>query len=318
MTLLQWVGRQGHPDVAATLVHRSECFNGWYYVSPTPRLLRQMPRPHIEFIHAQQLPWGAAPFAQRDWAGAQAKRLSQDPASGACSLLLRLPAGFAATATPESRSFECFVIDGSARLDAAPLGLDAYADVPAAASSVRLCSEHGAVLLAFFGATGLAPPAEQPPAQPRIIDTHNTPWTRHDIDPSVQFLNLSHKVLRHDPASGEKTLLLSTGAQTHPHEWREARLLHECAEEMYLLGGDIIGERGAMYEGAYFWRPPGCWHGPFGSRRGSLSVIRFAEGHHRNIWSEDVQPFVLEPAHAPELPEALRSSAGTPFIPNRY
>jgi Domain of unknown function (DUF4437) len=278
-----------------------------------------MSRPHIEFLHAQQLPWGAAPFEQADWAGASAKVLSRDPDSGACSMLLRLPTGFAATATPQSRSFECFVIDGSAQLDAAPLGLDAYADVPAGASTVRLGSERGAVLLAFFGRVRTASPsADVPSADVRVIDTHNAPWTRHDIDPSVQFLNLSHKVLRHDSASGEKTLLLSTGAQTHPHDWREARLMHECAEEMYLLGGDIIGERGAMYEGAYFWRPPGRWHGPFGSRRGSLSLIRFAEGHHRNIWSDDVQPFVLEPAHAPELPEALWSLAGAPFIPNRY
>jgi hypothetical protein len=273
-----------------------------------------MSRPHIEFLHAQQLPWGAAPLAPRDWASASAKLLSRDPDSGACSLLLRLPAGFAATATPESRPFECLVIDGSAQLDEVPLGLDAYADVPAGASATRLGSERGAVLLAFFGPAEPAPS----PAEARSIDTHNMPWTRHDIDPSVQFLNLSHKVLRHDPVSGEKTLLLSTGAQTHPHDWREARLMHECAEEMYLLGGDIIGERGAMYEGAYFWRPPGRWHGPFGSRRGSLSLIRFAEGHHRNIWSEDVQPFVLEPAHAPELPDALRPTAGAPFIPNRY
>jgi hypothetical protein len=273
-----------------------------------------MSRPHIEFLHAQQLPWGTAPLAPRDWASASAKLLSRDPDSGACSLLLRLPAGFAATATPESRPFECLVIDGSALLDEVPLGLDAYADVPAGASATRLGSERGAVLLAFFGPAEPAPS----PAEARSIDTHNMAWTRHDIDPSVQFLNLSHKVLRHDPVSGEKTLLLSTGAQTHPHDWREARLMHECAEEMYLLGGDIIGERGAMYEGAYFWRPPGRWHGPFGSRRGSLSLIRFAEGHHRNIWSEDVQPFVLEPAHAPELPDALRPTAGAPFIPNRY
>jgi Domain of unknown function (DUF4437) len=276
-----------------------------------------MPRPHIEFLHAQQLPWGAAPFADWDRRGAAAKLLSLDPVSGACSLLLRLPAGFVATATPQSRPLECFVLDGAVQIGTATLGLDAYADVPAGAGELDLASPSGAVLLAFFGVVAETPPLSAS-AGLRVIDTHNTPWTRHDIDPSVQFLNLSHKVLRHDPVTGEKTLLLSTGAQTHPHGWREARLMHECAEEMYLLGGDIIGERGAMYEGAYFWRPPGLWHGPFGSRRGSLSLIRFAEGHHRNIWSDDVQPFVLEPPHAPELPDELRAAAGAPFNPPRF
>jgi hypothetical protein len=142
--------------------------------------------------------------------------------------------------------------------------------------------------------------------------------TSHDIDPAVQFLRLSHKVLRHVPATGEKTLLLSTGAQTHPRDWREARLAHDCVEEMYLLGGDIIGERGTMYEGAYFWRPPGEWHGPFGSRRGSLSLIRFVDGHHHNRWSEDVHAFVLEPAHAPTLPPELQEIAGTAWEPPRF
>ena len=279
-----------------------------------------MSRPHIEFLHAQQLPWGAAPFDDWGAGGATAKLLSRDPVSGACSTLLSLPAGFRATATPQSRPLECFVLEGSLRIGTASLGLDAYAEVPAGAGGLNLVSESGAVLLAFCGTSAGAPNAGPAPvpAAPRVIDTHNTPWTRHDIDPSVQFLNLSHKVLRHDPASGEKTLLLSTGAQTHPQDWREARLMHECAEEMYLLGGDIIGERGAMYEGAYFWRPPGLWHGPFGSRRGSLSLIRFAEGHHRNIWSDDVQPFVLEPRHAPQLPDALQAAAGSPFTPLRF
>ncbi len=50
-----------------------------------------MPRPHIEFVHAQQLPWSAAPFVDAPWRELPCKLLSRDPASGACSLLLRLP-----------------------------------------------------------------------------------------------------------------------------------------------------------------------------------------------------------------------------------
>ena len=134
----------------------------------------------------------------------------------------------------------------------------------------------------------------------------------------MQFLRLAHKVLRHVPSTGEKTILLSMGAQAHPVDWREAQLSHECVEEMYLLGGDIIGERGTMYEGAYFWRPPGEWHGPFGSRRGSLSLIRFADGQHRNLWGERALPFRLDPAHVPELPPELREHGAEPWIPPRY
>ncbi|MCU0758718.1 MAG: DUF4437 domain-containing protein [Steroidobacteraceae bacterium] len=292
-----------------------------------------MPRPHVEFLHAQQLPWVAAPFPGAGWRDVEAKVLSRDPGSGACSALLRLPAGFARGRHALAAAQEWLVIDGAMQRGALRYGLDDYAWLPARHAAGGWSSAGGAVLLAFFdrepGWLDLAGAAAAPsgpdaadalPGAAPIerIATHDLPWTSHDIDPAVQFLRLTHKVLRHVPATGEKTLLLSTGAQTHPRDWREARLAHDCVEEMYLLGGDIIGERGVMYEGAYFWRPAGQWHGPFGSRRGSLSLIRFCEGRHHNIWSDDVQPFTLEPAHAPELPPALRGVAGAAWQPPRY
>jgi quercetin dioxygenase-like cupin family protein len=287
-----------------------------------------MPRPHVEFLHAQQLPWRPAPFPGAGWAGIEAKILSRDPGNGACSTLLRLPPGLERGAHALAAAQEWMVLDGALRRGATAYGLDDYAWLPPAYPAAGLASERGAVLLAFFdrepawlearatNATGATGATHAAPIE-RIV-THDMPWTSHDIDPSVQFLQLSHKILRHVPATGEKTILLSSGAQTHPRNWREARLAHDCVEEMYLLGGDIIGERGTMYEGAYFWRPPGQWHGPFGSRRGSLSLIRFVDGHPRNRWSEDVRTFVLEPQHAPELPPELCAVAGAPWEPPRF
>jgi hypothetical protein len=281
-----------------------------------------MPRPHIEFLHAQQLPWRATDFPGEGWSSIQFKILSRDAHDGACSVLLSLPAGYSSAAHALAASHELFVIDGEFELDGQRYGLDSYAYLPAGCPRSGWHSARGAIVLCFFDRSPqwLAAAAGREwdrSALIRHIDTHNTPWTRHDIDPSVQFLNLAHKVLRHIPATGEKTLLLSSGAQTHPAQWREARLRHDCVEEMYLLGGDLIGERGTMYEGAYFWRPPGQWHGPFGSRRGSLSLIRFCDGQHRNIWSEDVREFSLTPAHAPQLPEELRLAARA-WDPQRY
>jgi hypothetical protein len=289
-----------------------------------------MPRPHVEFLHAQQLPWQPAPFPGAGWRDVEAKLLSRDPQSGACSALLRLPPGFARGPCALGAAQEWLVLEGALQRGALHYGLDDYAWLPAGHPVAALASARGAVLLAFFdreprwldgpaAATGLdAAPGTPGRAPIERLATHDLPWTSHDIDPSVQFLRLSHKVLRHVPETGEKTLLLSTGAQTHPRDWREARLAHDCVEEMYLLGGDIIGERGTMYEGAYFWRPPGRWHGPFGSRRGSLSVIRFLDGHHHNRWSEEVLPFVLEPAHSPELPAELRALAGDAWAPPHH
>ena len=50
-----------------------------------------MSRPHIEFLHAQQLPWTAPPFSGAAWHGTELKFLSRDPVSGACSVLWQRP-----------------------------------------------------------------------------------------------------------------------------------------------------------------------------------------------------------------------------------
>jgi hypothetical protein len=281
-----------------------------------------MPRPHCEFIHAQQLKWQAAAFPGEFWRGIETKTLSSDAASGACSLLLRIPVGKRAADFVLTAQSEWFVLDGEFQLDGETFGLDCYTCLPAW-WPLRDFASGGAVVLAFFaslpGAEAHSVATPQPDVSLRVprIDTHNTPWTSHDIDPSVQFLRLSHKVLRQHPTTGERTILLATGAQTHPAEWREAQLRHDCVEEMYLLGGDIIGERGVMYEGAYFWRPGGIWHGPFGSRRGSLSIIRFAEGRHANEWGAEKLPFTLTPQHAPEVPPQQGSAHGA-WTPPRW
>lgn len=283
-----------------------------------------MPRPHIEFLHAQQLPWQSARFAGAAWHGTEIKILSRDPLTGACSTLWRLPAGYQPPAFCLAALAELFVLDGACTLHGENYGLDCYTALPAGKPWWDLASRDGATLLAFFDREPLSMAADDGPGShdaslwvPRI-DTHRTAWTSQDIDPTVQFLRLTHKVLRDIPATGERTILLATGAQTHPRDWHEAQLRHQCVEEMYLLGGDIIGERGTIYEGGYFWRPQGVWHGPFGSRRGSLMIIRFAEGRHANEWGPEQRAFSLTPAHAPALPPDTPAGARAAWRPACY
>ncbi len=283
-----------------------------------------MPRPHLEFLHAQQLPWQRAPFAGAAWRDTEIKLLSRDPLSGACSTIWRLPAGYRPPAFCLAGLAELFVLEGECSLQGECYGLDCYTAWPAGKSWLDFSSQHGATLLAFFDREPQASAVDAGTGQhdaamwvPRI-DTHRTPWTSHDIDPSVQFLRLTHKVLRSVPETGERTILLATGAQTHPKDWHEAQLRHDCVEEMYLLGGDIIGERGTMYEGAYFWRPPQVWHGPFGSRRGGLMIIRFSEGRHANEWGAERRPFSLTPAHAPAIPPDSSADARAAWHPACY
>ena len=72
-----------------------------------------------------------------------------------------------------------------------------------------------------------------------------------------------------------------------------------------MLSGDTIGPHGRMTAGAYFWRPAGIPHGPFGSRDGGCLLIRFREGRHVNDWGADPVPYSFDFPYSPQLPPDL-------------
>ncbi|MCB2108358.1 MAG: hypothetical protein KDE14_11695 [Rhodobacteraceae bacterium] len=271
-----------------------------------------MPRPHTEFIHAQDLPWRKnclpAPFDTLD-----CRVLSRDPKNGDCTVILKYPPGWARKG-PEHllAAHEFYVLDGSVDISGQRYGIDCYGYLPAGTTHRSWQSEIGAVVLTFFDAAPEAKPGEgvavndpDGPAVP-FIDLHAVPWSSAGIDPDVQFLRLAKKSLRHNTRTGDATFVLECGGHTHPNEWREKQLAHPCVEEMFLLSGDIVGERGVLTAGAYFWRPPHLWHGPYGSRGGNHCLIRFLGGHHVNIWSDEALPFSFDPPHNPVLPDELK------------
>jgi len=272
-----------------------------------------MARRHIEFIHAQDLPWQTealpGPLAALD-----CKTLSHDSESGACSVILRFPPGWSRP-TPEhlTAAQEFLVLDGEFEIGNQTYGLDAYGYLPAGHPRSRQASKPGAVILSFFdrrpdwmpgtattGGTGAVP----------YLNLHEMPWTSEGVDPELlKGRVLVHKVLRHDKVVGSKTLMLNASAHAHPPNWKQRALHHPCVEEFFVISGDITGPQGIMTAGAYFWRPAGIAHGPFGSRTGYLAVCRFVEGHHVNIWHDDDLPYSYTRPYAPALPEDLRPLA---------
>ena len=74
-------------------------------------------RPHIDFVQAQNLPWQSAAIVDRP--SLSLKLLSQDPESGALSVLLRYPAGWSAADEWLDADDEFFVLDGSSHSSAA-------------------------------------------------------------------------------------------------------------------------------------------------------------------------------------------------------
>lgn len=271
-----------------------------------------MGRPHTEFIHAQDLPWkiGELPGAL---AALETRMLSIDAERGDCSVMIKYPAGWRRNG-PEhlSAAHEFYVLDGSIDISGIRYGRDSYAYLPAGTTHRAWGSDSGAVVLTFFDArpnliSGEGAPKVDPdaPAVPKL-DLHEMAWSTAGIDPDVMFLRLAKKVLRHNARTGDATFVLECGGHTHPKDWRERQLAHPCVEEMFLLSGDIVGERGVMVGGAYFWRPPGLWHGPFGSRGGNHCLIRFLGGHHVNHWSKEALQFTFDPPHNPVLPAHMK------------
>jgi len=103
------------------------------------------------------------------------------------------------------------------------------------------------------------------------------------------------KLLRVDPVRSDWTWV----AATVPG-WEEQRAeIHPTVEECLMLRGDILlGERGVMTAGSYFWRPPMVHHGPMVSRDGGLFFFR-TKGGGMDVtwedvpgWRELVQPYV--------------------------
>jgi len=274
-----------------------------------------MTRPHIEFIHAQDLDWQAA-VLHGPLADVECKVLSMDEETGACSVILRYPEGWVQNGPLHlDGAHEFLVLDGAVEISGQSYPFDSYAYLPAGYTHENWTTKTGAVVLTFFSARpDITPgPGNMTEAAVPYLYLHEMKWSSADVDPDLDHLRIAHKILREDEDSGAKTMILDCGAQSHPQNWEDGALAHPCVEEMFLLSGDIITERGAMHAGAYFWRPPNIWHGPFGSRNGNLCVIRFLHGHHVNNWSDEKFPFSLTPDHKPDLPDSLKEAADKPF-----
>src|SRR5215207_4742018 len=115
-----------------------------------------MPRPHIEFIQHQ-----AMPFASFDVAGGGAnapigvKRLSTDHESGASSSLVELPPRWSRPATGYyERDEEFYVLAGDLTISGVRYTEHTYAFLPAGYTRSDCFSEGGALLMAFFDRSG--------------------------------------------------------------------------------------------------------------------------------------------------------------------
>lgn len=278
-------------------------------------------RSHIEFIQAQMLPWRriGPGLARPDVAY---KLLSRDARTGACTALMRYAPGWRQDRTEHiAAAEEFYVLEGALTMDEQVYAADSYAYLPAGWTRHRMASPAGCVALSFFDREPVlvAGPgdgrAEASAAAVRYLDVLHMPWDRTLNDEKLRHLGISRKDLRADPVTGERTFLSLILPQSEPPGRKGPQEVHPVVEEAFVIAGSLTGPHGTMQPGAYFWRPPGIAHGPFGSRWGFVALIRFVGGRHVNVWSAEDAPFDFDAPYRPILPPDMAALAQTPYVP---
>jgi Domain of unknown function (DUF4437) len=238
--------------------------------------------------------------------GAECKVLSVDDQSGACSLLVRFPAGWSTPGGALTASHELFVVEGDLTIGGRVYSDHAYAHFPAGYATGPWSSARGAVVLEFFSASpALANAATQYDERKLVVhrDALSAAYTGNfhpEFPPGA-----GRKILYQDPDTLDTTWLLGT----MPLRWAERAEVHPTVEEMYLLAGEVHGNRGVMRPGAYFWRPASKPHGPYGTQTGNLYLFRTQGGQLSTTYIEPERPFHWWPAYDPVLPPELADYA---------
>ncbi|MFW6197855.1 MAG: cupin domain-containing protein [Myxococcota bacterium] len=272
-----------------------------------------MSRPFIEFLQSQLLHWQTGLYGG-GFADVRSKVLSLDGESGASSTIVQFPPEFNLAGPFHLRvDQELFVLAGDLDIDGYKHRRYTYAHLPAGFEHTHVRSEGGAVVLAFYS------------GEPRLHDG-TAPIGMYDEARAVPFVNAfdgdwegnfhplfppgaGRKFLRRDPHDGEETWVLGT----MPLRWGHRREKHPVVEEMYLLSGELVGHRGRMHAGSYFWRPPDEWHGPFGSPTGNLMLFRTKGGPLSTVYEENVVPFDWDQPYRPILPDDLEEVRSASF-----
>jgi hypothetical protein len=257
-----------------------------------------MSRPHIEFVQHQDLPFETLNE------GLDVKRLSVDADTGASSSLVRYPASWHRPGTVHyAADDEFYVLSGDLTISGTTYTEHCYGFLPAGYAQREARSERGALVMRFTSAEAAAVFGEGTPDDRRVVRCLNMfeqPWTGN-FHPQFP-LGAGRKWLRRDPVTSDETWILGTLPLRNGRRPEK----HPVVEEMFLISGELIGPQGVMRPGAYFWRPPEVWHGPYGSKTGCLMLFRTVGGPLSTVYTEHEQDFEWNPkGYHPILPPQL-------------
>lgn len=259
-------------------------------------------RPFIEFVQSQRLPWTSEVVAHVR-PHAEVRQLSVDERSGASSLIIRYPAGWERDVEERlTADEEFFVLQGSFEVNGVTYGPYGYGHLPVGYVRSGMRSQQGAVVLTFFD---------------RAPESHTTSSHGEDLSEERLITHINaldgewgagfnpkfppgagRKWLRRDSVTTDETWILGTMPLRNGFK----REKHPVVEEMFLISGELHGPNGVMRPGAYFWRPPEEWHGPFGSLTGNVMLFRTVGGPLSTVYDDNELPFSWFPEDNHILP----------------
>ena len=199
--------------------------------------------------------------------GTYQRILSADDETGAHTSLIELTRGWSGDVGRSERRIELLALRGTCQLGGTQFGEGCYADVPARANDSLLVAVTDALVLVM-----VEDPGGTVGGSTTLIDTHAL---RLELPGPGVPAGLAIKRLRVDERRGDWTWI-GAGAPGYLEDRAE---IHPTVEEAFVLRGDVlIGERGEMGPGDYFWRPPNVRHGPIYCRSGRLIFFRTKGG----------------------------------------
>lgn len=229
-------------------------------------------RSDVDFIQTQDVPWEAIDEGAFGFlGGGRAQRLSRDHTDGAETTLTRVNDRQRGVL---SSAVDLFVYRGEGTLNGEELHTGDYVYIPAGTDIDLVPSVRGLTLYCgFWGPPTLAPSAGS--VRPLgITRPERLSWVPAGWSGDVQL----------EPGAMVKLLRESDDAYIYLAAmlpgWRsEHEESHPVYEESFKIYGDVLmGARGVMWEGAYFYRAPDVFHGPLYSRTGTMSFIRSDAG----------------------------------------
>lgn len=281
-----------------------------------------MAREHVEFIQSQVLPW--QPWPLQD--GVVYKQLSVDTETAATTGIFKYPKGWLEKQAYYLESEEeFFVLQGSIEINGIKYNEGCYGYFPQRYLRKKIVVHKETVVIRFIDQTptkveynfgDALPELDKEPVE--SLDTFDMVWDKGVLDEKLVHLDFGRKILRIDPQTKAKTFLYMISPQTRPELWQGPKERHPTVEESFTLTGTLAGDRGIMRTGSYFWRPPGIYHGPYGSRTGCLLLIRFVGGAHINHWSKEQYPFSFDAKYQPVLPESMQELGKEEWKPEPF